>query len=121
MRMTHLAASSRLPPPPPGAKKTPGALLSLLSSSSSSSSSSPSSSSSDRQVCQGEDVGCRLLRKIRNYLERRLSGVADIRKIVEKASALLCKKKKVVYPTSIANVHLVMGCPNARAGVKTVK
>ncbi len=25
------------------------------------------------------------------------------------------------YPTNIASVHLVMGCPNARACIKTVK
>ncbi len=34
---------------------------------------------------------------------------------------VLVWKSRIIYLTNIASVHLVMGCPNSRAGVRIVK
>ncbi len=44
--------------------------------------------------------------------------------IVDTPTAYVCRlqrrERRFGYPTNIASMHLVMGCPNARAGVRIV-
>ncbi len=49
------------------------------------------------------------------------SGLYENTVIVFVSDVRAAKKEIATYPTNIAGVHLVMGCPNARAGVKIVE